>query len=53
MPNRIVVRSEVVSANDIYEALNNNSWANTVFPTKQKGMYLCQLVKNPDYIKEN
>lgn len=45
MSNQVVIRSELVSANDIWEALNNNSWANSVFPTKQPGKYLCQIIK--------
>lgn len=45
MSNQIIVRSELVSANNIWEAVNNNTWANSYFPTKQKGKYLCQIIK--------
>lgn len=46
MPGKTeTIRQEIVSAKNIWEAANNNKWANTFEPTKETGKYLCRLIK--------
>lgn len=44
-PRTETVRQEIVSAKNIYEAMENNKWANTFEPTGETGKYLCRSVK--------